>query len=133
MSIGGCPYWPDCGHRGAAGMRACNGTERDERMMLAFEKVKIERGTPLPEMAGRMFHIGWYAAMKAADAERIANTTVLVREVSQYGVMVLHPANALAHNLCQMAGAKTVTLRTIASAKALGFIVMTTGESPRSL
>lgn len=64
MSIGDCPYWPDCGHRGASGMRACDGTERDERMEAAFTADMDGRqyGREETQDARAWFASGWYAA-----------------------------------------------------------------------
>lgn len=76
-----------------------------------------------------------YLAARADDQDDSLPISgmVLVREVSQYGSTVLHPANKLAEALAAIAGTKTMTLLTIRHAKAMGLTVMTSGQWPRQL
>jgi hypothetical protein len=76
----------------------------------------------------------YLAAREAAQDDSLPLAgTVLVREVSQYGVWVLQPANKLARAVLTLTGRKTITATDTGALKAMGFTVQTTGESPRRL
>lgn len=71
--------------------------------------------------------------MAEQDTSLPLRGTVLLEERSQYGAVVLRPANLLAAALCQIAGTKNMTWPTINCAKAMGLTVQTTGVQPRQL